>query len=113
MQINEYQEKVKRTMNFWGTPAEIVCNMCLGITGEAGEVVDYIKKIVFHGHKYEQDKLIEELGDLMWYVSALANFYKIDMNEVLNKNIEKLLKRYPNGFTKSDSIKRVDIKEEI
>jgi len=73
--------------------------------------VDYIKKIVFHGHKYEQDKLIEELGDLMWYVSALANFYKIDMNEVLNKNIEKLLKRYPNGFTKSDSIKRVDIKE--
>jgi NTP pyrophosphatase (non-canonical NTP hydrolase) len=106
MQINEYQEKVKRTMNFWGTPAEIVCNMCLGITGEAGEVVDYIKKIVFHGHKFSKDKLIEELGDVLWYFTMLTSICDIQIDEIMRKNIEKLRKRYPNGFTCEDSINR-------
>ena len=110
MEIKDYQKECMRTATFWGSEEEIVCNMCMGIAGESGEIVDYLKKVEFHGHEFDREKLINELGDLMWYVFALSNHFQIEMTEVLEKNIEKLYKRYPNGFTKNDSIKRVDTK---
>ena len=108
MDLKEYRKECLRTATFTGTSTEIVCNMCLGIAGESGEIIDYLKKVGFHGHIFEKEKLTNEIGDLMWYVTVLADYFGIDMQDVLKANIEKLRIRYPNGFSESDSIKRVD-----
>lgn len=106
MNFNIYQNQVKRTMNFTGTECEIVANMCMGIAGESGEVVDYVKKVLFHGKELDYLKLKEEIGDLMWYIAALCNKANIDLEEIAFLNIEKLQKRYPNGFEKERSNNR-------
>ena len=66
--------------------------------GESGEVIDYLKKVCFHGKELDKENLILELGDLMWYFANLLKILDISFDDVLEKNIEKLLKRYPNGF---------------
>lgn len=78
----------------------------IGLAGEVGEVVDLIKKIEGHKHPINHDKLIEELGDVLWYVAALASFYQINLDMAAVKNIEKLRKRYPEGFSSEASINR-------
>lgn len=109
MEIKEFQNKSRRTAQFTGSEHEKVCNMCMGIAGESGEIIDYLKKVGFHGHSFDKQKLINEIGDLMWYITNLATYFNIDMAEVLTANIEKLKIRYPNGFSCEDSLKRVDI----
>jgi len=87
----------KETMQIW-------CAM--GLAGEAGEAVDHIKKGIFHRHGIDKDKLIKELGDVLWYVAALCEKFDISLEGVMNKNIEKLRERYPDGYKSEDSIKR-------
>lgn len=82
----------------------------LGLTGEAGEVADLLKKHIGHGHELNKEKLSKELGDVLWYLSNIASCFEIDLNDVAKTNIDKLKKRYPKGFNASDSIKRVDVK---
>lgn len=80
----------------------------LGVAGEAGEVADLVKKHVGHGHALDRDKLAKELGDVLWYVAALAHDIGIDLSTVAALNIEKLRRRYPDGFSTERSINRVD-----
>lgn len=77
---------------------DAVCELCMGLAGESGEVIDYLKKVCFHGKGFDKENLILELGDLMWYFANLLKILDISFDDVLEKNIEKLLKRYPNGF---------------
>lgn len=74
--------------------------------GEAGEVQDIIKKHYYHGHTMPYDKLIEELGDLLWYLACLAHLYGINLDLLMVTNIQKLEARYPDGFSKERSINR-------
>ncbi|KRL04133.1 nucleoside triphosphate pyrophosphohydrolase family protein [Liquorilactobacillus oeni] len=109
MNFSEYQKISARTV----TPSlknEILC-YGLGISGEAGEVTDLIKKVYFHGHKLDKQDMAKELGDVMWYISQIASFENLDLAEIAQLNINKLKKRYPHGFSTEDSIKRVDTKE--
>ena len=78
----------------------------LGLAGEAGEVVDYLKKVIGHGHKLEKDKLVKELGDVLWYVAEICSAIKVDMGDVAQHNIDKLKKRYPDGFSTERSVNR-------
>ena len=87
-------------------PGELL-NGALGITGEAGEVADLIKKHIFHGHDLDTDALIKEIGDVCWYVALLCTAIGVDMASVMEKNIEKLKTRYPEGFSEEASINRV------
>jgi len=80
----------------------------LGLTGEAGEVADLLKKVLIHGHDFNREKFIEELGDVVWYVSALAKAKSIPLIEIFKKNLLKLNTRYPNGFSTRESIERKD-----
>ena len=93
-------------MNFTGTEAEIVSNMCMGIAGEAGELVDCVKKVLYHGHEYDRGKVIAEAGDVLWYLTALLNKADISLEEVVNYNKAKLRKRYPDGFDPQRSVNR-------
>jgi NTP pyrophosphatase (non-canonical NTP hydrolase) len=78
----------------------------LGIGGEAGEVVDYIKKGILHEHGISKDVLKEELGDLLWYIAGLCTQFGISLEDVMTYNIEKLRNRYPEGFSIEDSKNR-------
>lgn len=80
----------------------------LGIAGEAGEVADYLKKVLHHGHPMDVDRLREELGDVLWYTALIAERAGIYLSEVAEANIRKLERRYPDGWTSEDSIERVD-----
>lgn len=73
-------------------------NFGLGVAGEAGEVADLIKKQVFHHHDSDPDRLIEELGDVLWYVTALALTLGVPLEDVAQRNLTKLIRRYPAGF---------------
>jgi NTP pyrophosphatase (non-canonical NTP hydrolase) len=109
MDITNYQREANRTMNTNLNRNEKLSMLGLGLAGEAGEVVELLKKNIYHGHFNTKQELIKELGDVMWYIANLCTENNILLEMVLEENIEKLKKRYPNGFTQVDSIKRVDI----
>lgn len=86
-----------------------VIHMAMGIAGEAGEILDYIKKVTMYRKPLDHNHLIEEIGDTFFYIEGLMQSMGITREEVLEANIAKLTKRY-NGTTYSDSaaIARVD-----
>lgn len=104
MTINEYQKLALRTANKTGDKQ--IVNSALGLCGESGEVADIIKKAYFQGHVLEEAKVIEELGDVAWYIATMAHALGTDLETVLERNIEKLKKRYPEGFSEEKSINR-------
>lgn len=105
MNLNEYQELAARTAN---SHEYELANYGLGIAGEAGEVADLIKKAVFHGHDIPKDEVKKELGDVLWYLSRIASLAGLTLDEVATGNIDKLMKRYPEGFSTERSVNRND-----
>lgn len=101
-----YQRLAARTRNKDITVTEEFANYALGLCGEAGEVGDLIKKRIFHGHQLDVDDLMKELGDVLWYLSNVATLAGIDLSEVATKNIDKLNKRYKDGFSHEASVNR-------
>lgn len=108
MNAIDYRKEIDRTMNEKLSRGEKLSMLGLGIAGEAGEIVDSIKKAVFHGHELDREDLVKELGDLLWYVTHLMKLLEITDEEVREKNIAKLRKRYVEGFSESASINRED-----
>lgn len=78
----------------------------LGVAGEAGEVADYLKKVVFHDHPLDVNKVRKELGDVLWYVAFVASVCGLTLDDIAVANIDKLLERYPNGFNPEQSLNR-------
>lgn len=101
--INGYQRKAMRTAK---ESCRTLSNVGLGIAGEAGEVADMIKKHLHQGHPFDRDKFIEELGDIAWYLALGCTVAEVTMETVLQANIDKLYKRYPDGFDPERSIHR-------
>ena len=108
MDLNEYQKMAMRTKVKAQLDEEALLNGVMGLVGETGEVVDTLKKALFQGHTFSLDKIIEELGDVLWYVALICDALQYDMSELAQINIDKLKKRYPEGFKSEDSINRVD-----
>ena len=69
---------------------------------------DHIKKWKYQGHDLDKEKLLNELGDVCWYIAVLAKALETDLETVMNLNIKKLKNRYPNGFEAERSINRED-----
>ena len=106
MTINEYQTLAMTTLNPELSKKDVLINGVMGLCGEAGEAIDIVKKHLAQGHELDREKLIKELGDIAWYLAETATVLEIDLEEVLARNIEKLKKRYPEGFDKEKSIHR-------
>lgn len=100
-----YRDEVLRTASAHVDPLSLGA---MGLAGEAGEVVDLIKKHVHHKAPFDRDKFIKELGDVRWYLELLCHCANVSMEEVEALNIEKLRKRYPDGFSTQASIERKD-----
>lgn len=101
--MREYQLLALRTAN---KEKDLVLNGVLGLSGETGEVADIVKKHLFQGHELNEDKLIDELGDVLWYIAITAKGLGVGLEEVARHNVEKLKKRYPEGFATERSINR-------
>jgi NTP pyrophosphatase (non-canonical NTP hydrolase) len=81
----------------------------LGLNGEAGEIADHVKKIMFHGHPLDdatRDKIAKEIGDILWYCAMAARGIDVGLGEIASMNVEKLRKRYPDGFSTERSLNR-------
>lgn len=102
MNFDEYTKKSLRTMDEKMSRQDAISMLCMGLSGETGEIVDYLKKVFFHGKALDREHLILEFGDLIWYFAVLAHYFNFSFSEILKKNVEKLLKRYPNGFKKQN-----------
>lgn len=100
--LKEYQELCKKTAKKFETPEKEILTWGLGITGEAGDVASCIKKTFAHDND-QRAGIRENIGDALWYAAMICNFFGWDFQEVLNENIEKLKKRYPQGFTINDA----------
>jgi len=107
--LNEYQQSTARTDSH-DNQRDALTNFAFGICGEAGEIVDLVKKVVFHGHSIDVDKFKHEIGDQLWYLARTAEWVGLSLEEVAQANIEKLQKRYPDGFDKDKSINREEYK---
>jgi NTP pyrophosphatase (non-canonical NTP hydrolase) len=98
MEFNEYQQSTARTANPNLSNRDKILNWALGIGGEAGEVLELVKKHMFHGKDLDIDKAKSELGDVLYYVSEMCSALHLSMAEVASYNIEKLRNRYPEKF---------------
>ena len=104
----EYQKLAMRTNRTEATQEQNLINGCLGLAGEAGEVCDIVKKYMFQGHNLETQKIVDELSDVLWYVALTAQGIGCDLDSIMEHNINKLKKRYPNGFEAERSINRTE-----
>lgn len=108
-----YREAIKRTMNEELTEKEKLSMLAMGIAGESGEIVDTIKKMLYHGHSLERTQLVLELGDLEWYLQHLKSHFNISDEEVYIHNTLKLNKRYKGGFSEEASRNRIEYAKEV
>ncbi|MDA8224267.1 MAG: nucleoside triphosphate pyrophosphohydrolase family protein [Desulfitobacterium hafniense] len=103
--FDQYQASSSRTDNY-ADQKEAITNFAFGICGEAGEIVDLVKKVIFHGHPIDKEKFKYEIGDQLWYLARMAEWVGLTLEEVAEANINKLMVRYPNGFSQEKSINR-------
>ena len=103
-----FQREARRSLRD-DLPYEAMCsNMCMGLAGEIGEVIDIMKKHIYQGKELDITDVIEEVGDVLWYIANFCNVNNITMDECMESNIKKLRKRFPNGFTTKDANERKD-----
>ena len=106
---DDYQRAAMRTASctdYDGGVKTLLLNGVMGLNGEAGECIDIVKKHLFQGHDLDRDHLIEELGDCAWYLAVASEAVGVSLGEVLQRNIDKLKARYPEGFDKARSVNR-------
>ena len=115
MNFNDYQksamttELMKRSKDLSAHDPAFVAKI-LGLVGEAGEVAEKFKKIVRdkNGVVSEDDKadIEKELGDVLWYISAVSDYLGLKLDDVANKNLEKLFSRRDRGMQKGSGDNR-------
>lgn len=112
MEIKQYEEVIKMTAVF---PQEIGLLYCtLGVNGEAGEIAEKVKKLYrdSNGEMTEElrQSLIKEIGDVIWYCAALSSVLGVSLEEVLDKNYEKLMKRRATNTLHGNGDDREEVK---
>ena len=103
MTINEYQGLAMRTSNRELSKDDHLLNGVLGLAGESGEIADLVKKHRMQGHTLDIEHVAKELGDVCWYIAETASAIGCDLETIMKMNIEKLRKRYPEGFSSERS----------
>lgn len=104
---NEYQKLANRTQNKDIEAVDHLYHGVLGLTSEAGEVAGLLQKI-YQGHNLNIEHLKKELGDCLWMIAEICDAIDCDLDEVMQMNIDKLRKRYPEGFDAEHSLHRAE-----
>jgi NTP pyrophosphatase (non-canonical NTP hydrolase) len=103
-----YREFVKSTSRPHDNTLEQLLHGVMGLTGESGEVSEIVKKVKFHGKELNREALLKELSDVRWYFELLCEALDTDIQTIEAINMEKLSKRYPNGYSDASSASRKD-----
>ena len=103
---NEYQTLALKTLNPALDKKDVLINGVMGLCGESGEAIDIVKKWLAQGHELDKEKLAKELGDIAWYLAETAWALDIPLEKILRMNLDKLKKRYPEGFSTDRSVNR-------
>ena len=107
--FKSYSRFVSQLFKSEGDFREDVTHAVLGIGGEAGETVDLVKKSFANGRVLDGDKLVKELGDLMFYIQAMCNTINIPLQTIIQVNTDKLNKRFTTGqYSDAQAIARAD-----
>jgi NTP pyrophosphatase (non-canonical NTP hydrolase) len=110
MNTQQYEEEVRRTTPSTTSDAQGWSLVGLGLAGEAGEVVELIKKHVHHGRGLDRENLLKELGDVLWYLTLGAHLGGFTLEEVMDANIAKLRARFPHGWSAEAANAKADEK---
>ena len=94
------------TLNPALSQKDVLINSVMGLCGESGEAIDIVKKWLAQGHQLDKEHLAKELGDIAWYLAEAATALDLNLEDILEANIEKLKKRYPEGFDIHRSLER-------
>lgn len=107
MNVNEYQELAMTTLNPDLNKKDVLINSVMGLCGESGEAIDIVKKWLAQGHELDKERLTKDLGDIAWYLAEAATALDLPLEQILQANIDKLKKRYPDGFDAKRSLVRL------
>jgi NTP pyrophosphatase (non-canonical NTP hydrolase) len=101
MTFNEYQKNAISTAKKWGDNEESLrlAYYGLGLTGEAGEVVEAIKKHLSGSKTLDPENMKRELGDVLWYLNALASYFNFELNDIAETNVAKVKARHGSGWS--------------
>jgi NTP pyrophosphatase (non-canonical NTP hydrolase) len=107
-----YHQFVEKLFKNLGSPEADLNHGVIGCAGEVGELSDAIKKFTIYGKELDRNNVIEELGDLLFYMQAIMNKLQIPVSDVLQANADKLAKRYVTlEYSDAAAIARADKKE--
>ena len=106
MDANEYQKRAMTTLNPALGKKDVLINSVMGFCGESGEAIDIVKKWLAQGHALDKEHLAKELGDIAWYLAEAATALDLSLGDILQANLDKLEKRYPDGFDTRRSLSR-------
>ena len=106
MTINEYQQRAMASLNPELKGRDVLINSVMGLCGESGEAIDIVKKWLAQGHELDRAHLVRELGDVAWYLAEAATALGMPLEDILRANLEKLERRYPDGFSTDRSVGR-------
>lgn len=101
---NEYQKLAARTIGC-DTENDQIRHGVFGLCSEAGEVAGLFQK-QYQGHLMEKSHLKKELGDCLWMIAEICTAYNWNMEDIMRMNIDKLIERYPDGFSSDKSLNR-------
>lgn len=108
MYANDYQSlagRTIRTMNDELDRKELELHALCGMVGEVGEIHSIYQKH-FQGHEFDKEEIKKEVGDLLWFIAEYCTIMGWSLGDVMDLNIEKLMKRYPDGFDAERSVHR-------
>lgn len=107
MTFNEYQKLAERTINTNLSDTLKEYHALHGMAGEVGEIHSIYQKH-YQGHKFNRTELKKEVGDLLWFLAEYCTVMGWDMEDVAWQNIQKLQRRYPEGFSEEASVNRAE-----
>jgi len=105
MNLKEYQKLCRTTAKKYEDKEKELANYGLGVVGEAGDIAGCVKKTLFHKND-QVSGIRENIGDVMWYLAMICNYFEWNLEDVLGENIQKLKARYPKGFTEKDASRK-------
>lgn len=108
MDLDTYQSLAARTVNPTLDVPDRLLDAAAGLAEEAGEILGAVRKHRFQQRPLDRDAVTRELGDALWCLGVVAASLDISLGDVAHTNLEKLRRRYPDGFTSQAAAQRAD-----